>query len=712
MENLTQQQIEELIQFIDEAEEPATITNTIIAAVLAFLAVKIAGTATAQALLAEIAARQTADTNLSTSITQLRQLIQSLGSVVYLDSMGEELDGTPVHIDPGMVIYDPDLSTIKKYTAPDDYETIGCNENVLYCNKVTNIFYRWSTRSLNMIQVGAAKIKVINNLTEGGEGDALSAEMGKRLKKLIDNSGASFEVVDNRLCIMATSGASKTPAPTITAEIQTDGRALVTISAADSGTAITYSINGGETQNYSQPFYIDTVGTSTITAKAQADGELPSNTVTATVTTESAGTVTISKGTDDSSVRSVAFTATASDPTATVTIAIGQQTQSGTGTATLSVAKTDELQTVTVMATASKTGKIAATATQQFTVSKLPNTKLQGTSVNPTTGQPELVTDIYIGSKHYTNEASTTDDGMVIDNKTVDGVNVWTLDFEVDNGDGTKTYHDEITTLVRGTNGKAANQSDEMKSANIFGNIDNAENTAQTSKITAITKIPDCVTSFGENSLRWCSKLKSIAVLGSNVKSFGSGASYLCYAEFSVDNDNFTPSSNMPTGLLSFRSNARSSLNFHNQSKVKWIKMPNASGTSSSDVNCGGCTKLCYLEFGNPENESLVSGFSELRYTFIGGTSKPDVIAIHERNPSATKVTDTGASNSFSNGLLFGLINDPTQDTGKPNVRFYVPDDAVDYYKEHQFWRYVSKRILPMSEKPTLEQVLANHIND
>ncbi len=226
MENLTQQQIEELIQFIDEAEEPATITNTIIAAVLAFLAVKIAGTATAQALLAEIAARQTADTNLSTSITQLQQLIQSLGSVVYLDSMGEELDGTPVHIDPGMVIYDPDLSTIKKCTAQDDYETIGCNENVLYCNKVTNILYRWSTRSLNMIQVGAAKIKVINNLTEGGEDDALSAEMGKELKRMIEESQSRhIDIVDDIECDAASSAIS-IPSARMVKEIYLNLKAL------------------------------------------------------------------------------------------------------------------------------------------------------------------------------------------------------------------------------------------------------------------------------------------------------------------------------------------------------------------------------------------------------------------------------------------------------------------------------------------------------
>lgn len=124
-------------------------------------------------------------------------------STVYLDSMGEELDGTPVHIDPGMVIYDPDQSTIKKCTAPGVYETIGCNENVLYCNKVTNTLYRWDTSSINMIQVGAAKFKVINNLTTGGVNDGLSAEMGKTLKGKIDEVQANVVNLYNRLANMA-----------------------------------------------------------------------------------------------------------------------------------------------------------------------------------------------------------------------------------------------------------------------------------------------------------------------------------------------------------------------------------------------------------------------------------------------------------------------------------------------------------------------------
>lgn len=212
MENLTQQQIEALIQFIDGAEDPATVTNTIVAAVLAFLADKTAGMATAQALLKEIATRQTADTDLLSRINQLQQLIQSIGAVIYLDSMGEELDGRPVHIDPGMVIYDPNNLTIKKCTAPDTYVDIGCNENVLYCNKVTNILYRWSMRSLNMIQVGAANIRIVNNLDTNDGTKALSAKQGKILKTNIETLNSNINAL---LYALANIAFKSLPKPTM-----------------------------------------------------------------------------------------------------------------------------------------------------------------------------------------------------------------------------------------------------------------------------------------------------------------------------------------------------------------------------------------------------------------------------------------------------------------------------------------------------------------
>lgn len=215
MENLTQQQIEELIQFIDEAEEPATVTNTIVAAVLAFLAGKIAGTATSQALLEEIAARQTADTNLSTVINQLQQLIQSRGSVVYLDSMGE-LDGdVDIHVDTGMVVYDPENDIIKKYTSPSQYESISCDAKLLYCNKVTGYFYRYSTHS-GMQQVGG-----------GGSGTSSS---------LVSQIISNIDLVNGRIntLIDDLAGLAFTGAKTAKTELDWDGT-KVTVSLNTSG---------------------------------------------------------------------------------------------------------------------------------------------------------------------------------------------------------------------------------------------------------------------------------------------------------------------------------------------------------------------------------------------------------------------------------------------------------------------------------------------
>lgn len=215
MENLTQQQIEELIQFIDDAESPATITNTIVAAVLAFLAAKIAGTATAQALLNEIAARQIADSNLSTSIDQLQQLIQSMGFVVYLDSMGE-LDGdVDVHVDTGMVVYDPGNDIIKKYASPSQYESVSCDAKLLYCNKVTGYFYRHSTKS-GMMQVGG-----------GGGESALS---------LINQIISNIDLVNGRIntLIDDLAGLAFTGAKTAKTELDWDGT-KVTVSLNTSG---------------------------------------------------------------------------------------------------------------------------------------------------------------------------------------------------------------------------------------------------------------------------------------------------------------------------------------------------------------------------------------------------------------------------------------------------------------------------------------------
>lgn len=89
-------------------------------------------------------------------------------TVFYLDSMGEELDGASIYIGPGMVFYDPDAGVIKTCVSPGVYDITPCVETVIYCNKATNILYRWSSASHDMIQIAGAGGE--------GEGGSLTAE--------------------------------------------------------------------------------------------------------------------------------------------------------------------------------------------------------------------------------------------------------------------------------------------------------------------------------------------------------------------------------------------------------------------------------------------------------------------------------------------------------------------------------------------------------
>ena len=68
MSNLTQEQIDRFIQFIDAAEDPGVITNAIVAAVLAYLADKVKSMAIANDLNVEASARAAADAALQNSI--------------------------------------------------------------------------------------------------------------------------------------------------------------------------------------------------------------------------------------------------------------------------------------------------------------------------------------------------------------------------------------------------------------------------------------------------------------------------------------------------------------------------------------------------------------------------------------------------------------------------------------------------------------------
>lgn len=81
MSNQTQQQIDALIQFINDAEDPGAVTNLIVAAVLAFLADKVKTMATASALSTEVAALEAVDASLNQAIQNEATARQAADSV-------------------------------------------------------------------------------------------------------------------------------------------------------------------------------------------------------------------------------------------------------------------------------------------------------------------------------------------------------------------------------------------------------------------------------------------------------------------------------------------------------------------------------------------------------------------------------------------------------------------------------------------------------
>jgi len=90
----------------------------------------------------------------------------------YLDSMGDELDGQPTYIGPGMVFYDSDNGVISKCISPGVYESTACLETLVYVNKVTNKLYRWSRAGQNMIQIAGSGDVDISSLISNDWADS------------------------------------------------------------------------------------------------------------------------------------------------------------------------------------------------------------------------------------------------------------------------------------------------------------------------------------------------------------------------------------------------------------------------------------------------------------------------------------------------------------------------------------------------------------
>lgn len=141
----------------------------------------------------EASARQSADNQKTDKDQYTSKLTYSQAPDVVLASMGATLDNAgntgnqqAVYIPRvGDTYWDSTSGHVKfKASASTTHDLGEPNPGLVYCNKRTDLTYRWAGSS-GWEQVGGAPssaVTVVNDLTTGGGDKALSAEMGKLLK--------------------------------------------------------------------------------------------------------------------------------------------------------------------------------------------------------------------------------------------------------------------------------------------------------------------------------------------------------------------------------------------------------------------------------------------------------------------------------------------------------------------------------------------------
>lgn len=177
MDNITQEQIDALIEFIDNTEEPASVTNVMAAAILAFLNLKVRQMVTVDDLNNEATARENTDTLLQDLIDALNQTAvrySDVGEVIAELSTGTGMllpDQSPLVIFKSMgAAYDGVQRTVTLYEGEASYPGSGNNykynkrgtvypdmtvtSNRVYFNSYTGRLYKWAGSSFEAIGGG------------------------------------------------------------------------------------------------------------------------------------------------------------------------------------------------------------------------------------------------------------------------------------------------------------------------------------------------------------------------------------------------------------------------------------------------------------------------------------------------------------------------------------------------------------------------------
>lgn len=177
MDNITQEQIDALIEFIDNAEDPRTVTNVMVAAVMAYLNLKAQQMVTATDLANEATARQNADSLLQGLIDALNQtsvrysdvgeviaelstgtgmLLPDQSPLVIFKSMGAAYDGVQrtVTLNEGEASYPGSGNSYRYNKRGTVYSDMTVTSNRVYFNSYTGRLYKWAGSSFEAIGGG------------------------------------------------------------------------------------------------------------------------------------------------------------------------------------------------------------------------------------------------------------------------------------------------------------------------------------------------------------------------------------------------------------------------------------------------------------------------------------------------------------------------------------------------------------------------------
>lgn len=467
-----------------------------------------------------------------------------------------------------------------------------------------------------------------------------------------------------------------TDAPSISHSAPNSNGTTVTITNNDDDTnvAIYYTTDGtaptsGSTL-YSAPFTVNSA--LTVKAIAYADGKMPSAITSHAIERSAQPTLSISNTSTSSTI-----TATGASGSTVYISTDGTTWTSGTGTASITVQKTAAVQSVTIYAYATETGKLPSTQiSQTYNISEVVYTTLEGTCQNAAQFNVKIGTTLY--------PVTPTGDSAPYS---------WSVELE------------NVTSLQCGD-----------------GSTNNIFNNNSDTNILSITAIPSSVTEIGIRAFANMSALTSFTTGGcaaaiktrafindsalanmtiTDTCTIASGATYVFQACPLTNLYIGSGITNIPTGI------------FNGNTLIKTLEIKSKNIGSQAFKGCKGLLSLTLHEgvetigdyaFSMVSSGTYMSGL-ELVIPSSCKEIKQDAFEYCKNFASVEIKRYVATDNDYPITKL--SLNAGTTSTGELGLSksaafpIYVPDAALSTYQADQYWSAYTTRVKSINNKPS-----------